>query len=62
MPRKQRHTAKRIYERLRDEHGYPGSASRAVKMSLQSGLSGMVFAKKMLPSEYSTDYQGRDAD
>jgi len=24
MPRKQRHTAKRIYERLRDEHGYPG--------------------------------------
>jgi transposase len=24
-PRKQRHTAKRIFERLRDEHGYPGS-------------------------------------
>jgi len=23
LPRKQRHTAKRIYERLRDEHGYP---------------------------------------
>jgi transposase len=23
-PRKQRHTAKRIFERLRDEHGYPG--------------------------------------
>jgi transposase len=23
-PKKQRHTAKRIYERLRDEHGYPG--------------------------------------
>ena len=23
-PRKQRHTAKRIYERLRDEHGFPG--------------------------------------
>jgi len=26
-PRKQRHTAQRIYERLRDEHGYAGSAS-----------------------------------
>jgi transposase len=26
-PRKQRHTAERIYERLRDEHGYAGSAS-----------------------------------
>jgi transposase len=24
-PRKQRHTAKRIFERLRDEHGYAGS-------------------------------------
>src|SRR5215831_2743289 len=23
-PPKQRHTARRIYERLRDEHGYPG--------------------------------------
>ena len=26
-PPKQRHTARRIYERLRDEHGYSGSAS-----------------------------------
>ena len=25
QPRKQRHTSKRIYERLRDEHGYAGS-------------------------------------
>jgi transposase len=24
LPKKQRHTAKRIYERLRDEHGFPG--------------------------------------
>ena len=23
-PKKQRHTARRIFERLRDEHGYPG--------------------------------------
>jgi len=26
-PPKQRHTARRIFERLRDEHGYPGCAS-----------------------------------
>ena len=26
-PAKQRHTAQRIYERLRDEHGFKGSAS-----------------------------------
>jgi transposase len=26
-PAKQRHTARRIYERLRDEHGYPGCSS-----------------------------------
>ena len=24
LPKKQRHTAKRIYERLRNEHGFPG--------------------------------------
>ena len=24
LPKKQRHTAKRIYDRLRDEHGFPG--------------------------------------
>ena len=30
VPKKQRHTAKRIYERLRDEHGFPGG-SRPVK-------------------------------
>jgi len=26
-PRKQRHTARRIYQRLRDEHGYEGAES-----------------------------------
>lgn len=26
-PKKQRHTARRIFERLRDEHGYPGGAT-----------------------------------
>ena len=26
-PRKQRHTAKRIFDRLREEHGYPGGGT-----------------------------------
>ena len=28
LPKKQRHTGKRIYDRLRDEHGFPGSSGR----------------------------------
>src|SRR3546814_17127431 len=28
-PRKQRHTAKRIFERLRDEHGFEGGYTRS---------------------------------
>ena len=28
-PRKQRHTAKRLFERLRDEHGYTGGLTSA---------------------------------
>ena len=31
VPRKQRHTVKRIYDRLRDEHGYRGSYSSVKK-------------------------------
>jgi transposase len=27
QPKKQQHTAKRIFERLRDEHGYPGGVT-----------------------------------
>ena len=29
LPRKQRHTAKRIHERLRDEHGFGGGTRRS---------------------------------
>jgi hypothetical protein len=32
-PLKQRHTAKRIYERLRDEYGYTGAPPRSVQQS-----------------------------
>src|SRR3954452_5859588 len=34
-PRKQRHTARRIFERLRDEHGYPGGLT-AVKGAVRA--------------------------
>ena len=46
-PVKQRHTAKRIFERLRDEHGYEGSSSqvRAAVAELRwSGLGTMLLA------------------
>src|SRR5215218_2150026 len=33
-PRKQRHTAKRVFERLRDEHGYQGGLT-AVKTAVR---------------------------
>ena len=37
VPRKQRHTAKRIFERLRDEHGFDGQCA-IVKDSASSNL------------------------
>ena len=38
-PRKQRHTAKRIFERLRDEHGYAGGLT-IVKDAVRAWRSG----------------------
>lgn len=42
QPRKQRHTAQRIYERLRDEHGYTGHSStiRRYVAKVRPGLAG----------------------
>ena len=37
VPRKQRHTAKRIFERLRDEHGFTGQYT-IVKDYVSEGL------------------------
>ena len=48
VPRKQRHTAKRVYERLRDEEGYKGSYTsvkryvRKKKQSLRLATEGYV--------------------
>lgn len=49
QPKKQRHTARRVYNRLRSEHGYQGSESnvrryvRMLKMELGLDLSCQVF-------------------
>ena len=49
QPKKQRHTARRIYNRLRVEHGYQGSESnvrryvRVVQLDLGFDLAGKVF-------------------
>lgn len=49
QPKKQRHTSRRIYNRLRAEHGYQGSESnvrryaRMVQMELGVDLAGRVF-------------------
>ena len=38
-PKKQRHTAKRIWERLRDEHGFDGCYTIVKRRSVQWKLS-----------------------
>jgi len=37
-PRKQRHTAQRVYERLHDEHGFTGSASTVRRFIARAGV------------------------
>ena len=65
-PMKQRHTAKRIFERLRDEHGFGGSYTvvkdyvrlcRARGRCLIPGFDGVLFTagwKEALWARYST--------
>ncbi len=49
-PRKQRHTAKRIFERLRDEHGYAGSEVTVRRyVAERSRVSGEVFVPLSQP-------------
>ncbi len=42
VPRKQRHTAKRIYERLRDEHGFEGQYTSVKSQGLRKGAAAPV--------------------
>jgi transposase len=43
-PRKQRHTAKRIFERLRDEHGYQQDGGEGCRAGLEAVAPGSVSA------------------
>jgi len=62
--RKQRHTAKRIFERLRDEHGYEGGetivkdAVRALKLQSQE----VFLPLSHRPGEAQVDYGFADVD
>ena len=40
-PRKQRHTSKRIFERLRDEYGYAGGITRSISWPICSSQARM---------------------
>jgi hypothetical protein len=47
-PRKQRHTAKRIFERLRDEHGYSGGIT--IDRDRAAGHKHLALLPKPCPS------------
>src|SRR5947208_12515959 len=49
-PRKQRHTSKRIFERLRDEHGYSGGITIVKDYVLASVASNLSKPRKHAPS------------
>jgi transposase len=52
QPRKQRHTAQRIFSRLTEEHGYPGCASTVRKYVREAKLRlGLVQGKVFVPLE-----------
>jgi transposase len=50
-PRKQRHTGERIYERLRDEHGYTGHPS-TVRRYVGQAKAGRVTNEVFMPLEF----------
>lgn len=57
-PRKQRHTAKRIWERLRDEHGFLGGEStiRAVVREMKSARKEVFLPLSHPPGEAQVDF------
>src|SRR4051812_8761353 len=57
-PRKQRHTAERIFQRLRDEHGYTGCASivRAAVAEWRQGRSEVFVPLAHPPGEAQVDF------
>jgi transposase len=57
-PPKQRHTARRIYERLRDEHGYPGCPSivRAAVAAFKQSQAEVFVPLSHPPGEAQVDF------
>jgi transposase len=57
-PRKQRHTAERIFQRLRDEHGYAGCASivRAAVAQWRQGRAEVFVPLAHPPGEAQVDF------
>ena len=58
-PRKQRHTAKRIFERLRDEYGYEGKLT-VVKDAVRAWKR--TRAEVFMPLSHRPGHQGRSFD
>jgi transposase len=58
MPRKQRHTAQRIFERLRDEHGYDGcySAVKEAVRRMRATCQEVFVPLKHVPREAQVDF------
>jgi transposase len=62
-PRKQRHTAERIFQRLRDEHGYTGCASivRAAVAEWRQGRAEVFVPLAHPPGEAQADFGQAEA-
>ena len=54
LPKKQRHTAKRIYERLRAEHGFPGGTRVRVQNSGYFQIIPTIVTTTLAPSNSSS--------
>jgi len=55
-PRKQRHTAKRIHDRLRDEHGFTGSYSSVKKYVAKKKEEMKKYRESFLPLDHPPGY------
>ena len=58
-PKKQRHTARRIYNRLVEEHGYDGGESTVRRYVNMARITlGLGISKAFIPCDPQTGYEG----
>lgn len=58
-PKKQRHTARRIYNRLVEEHGYDGSESAVRSYVSMAGITlGLGISNAFIPCDPQAGYEG----